>query len=145
VWDDLQEYQRREAPRECQWQGATVKLTRTYSQRLSGGFPPLALYLTDLGNAIALCPSEGTGRGSEFIVRLPRTHLVPAIADLAPPEQLEEKLPPHHILVVDDNLRVPSQYRPHFFQKDPFAKMLCPPLTSATHFQSTLGRERLHR
>jgi hypothetical protein len=56
LWDGFLGRQRREAPQECQWQGATVKLTRMYSQRLLGRFPPLALYHTDVGNAISIYP-----------------------------------------------------------------------------------------
>jgi hypothetical protein len=40
------------ALQECQWQGATDTLTRTYSQRLLGRCPPLTLYHTDTGNAL---------------------------------------------------------------------------------------------
>ena len=60
--------------------------------------------LIELHGGTVEARSEGLGKGSEFIVRLPLHPSALGARDSKPGERAFAKLPPHRVLVVDDNI-----------------------------------------
>jgi PAS domain S-box-containing protein len=82
---------------------AQVDATPEQSQGGLGIGLTLARRLTELHGGKIEARSEGLGRGSEFVVRLPTVTARP-VAVGAPPAQALERGPTRRVLVVDDNL-----------------------------------------
>ncbi|HUQ29367.1 MAG TPA: CHASE3 domain-containing protein [Usitatibacter sp.] len=84
--------------------GLFTQLDQSIERQHSGLGIGLALVrrLTELHGGTVEARSDGAGKGSEFIVRLP-TIEAPALPSIALPERDDAALRPRRVLVVDDN------------------------------------------
>jgi len=76
-------------------------------ERAQGGLGiglTLVRRLVELHHGSVIARSEGSGKGSEFVVRLPRASVPPDVVTEAPPAiPAQASLAPRRVLVVDDN------------------------------------------